>query len=85
MKHRAGNTPKCNECFWYHEKEGNCIYDGWCTNPYQLSHGINGRLREKPIARIAVRWMWVCRFWKDAEDGTTFYEIVTGTKGDERK
>lgn len=79
MKHKEGNLPKCSECFYYHEKEGNdCLYDGWCTNPYQLSHGINGKLRETPKKRETVRWMWCCRQWEDAEDRFDYYECVTG-------
>lgn len=79
MKHIEGNTPKCWECFFYREKTGNdCSLDGWCLNPFQLSHGINGKLREKPKEKEAVRANNFCRQWEDAETRTNYFDVITG-------
>lgn len=77
MRHRLGNGPKCNECFYYTEKvdHDGCRYDGWCTNKHQLTHGINGRKRDKPLERYAVMWNGCCKEWEDAEDRLTRYEV----------
>lgn len=81
MRHRLGNTPKCITCYSYREKEPNdgCLYDGWCTNKYYCSHGINGSKRSKPPEREAVMWMWSCRRWEDAEARLTYFEVLTRT------
>ena len=77
MRHTLGNEPKCIECFWYREKEAGVQtqYDGWCVNPHNLSHGINGRKREKPLEREGVLWNWDCRQWEDAEVRLTHFEV----------
>ncbi len=81
MKHKMGNSPKCNECKFYREKEPNdgCREDGWCYNPIQNTYGINGRKRDKPTERQPVKWMWECRQWIDAEVDINHFEVVTGT------
>lgn len=79
MKHIMGNTPKCSECFWYREKEDydKCRLDGWCTNKKQCAVGINGRKREHPPDREAVHWNGQCKWWEDAEDRVTHFEVQT--------
>lgn len=81
MRHRLGNSPKCIECYSYREKKPNdgCLYDGWCVNKYNCSHGINGRKRERPLEREAVRWQWSCRRWEDADTRLTHFEVNTRT------
>ena len=79
MKHRMGNTPKCNECFWFREKQTKkeCWLDGWCVNKEQCAEGINSRKRQHPFERIAVRWNGHCRRWEDAECRLTAYEVLS--------
>jgi hypothetical protein len=79
MRHTLGNTPKCNECYWYRDSEPNdgCRGDGWCTNKKQCSVGINGRKREHPPERESVLWNNSCRHWEDAEDRFTRFEADT--------
>jgi len=74
-----GNSPKCSECFWYREKqtEKECPLDGWCTNKKRLKIGINDHKREHPPEREAVRWNHECRWWEDAEDRLTHFEVCT--------
>lgn len=79
MKHIEGNSPKCYECYFYTANEGQNKCDGWCSNPYQLNYGINGRKRDKPLDRYAVNKNWCCRQWEDAEERFTHFECVTGT------
>lgn len=80
MKHIEGNSPKCWECYFYTaNEEQNRKRDGWCSNPYQLNHGINGKKRDKPLDRYAVNKNWCCRQWEDAEERFTHFECVTGT------
>ena len=77
MRHRMGNSPKCIECYYYREKEDGdgCKRDGWCVNPYQCSHGINGRKLEHPQEKKTVLWNERCHCWEDAEDRLTSYEV----------
>lgn len=81
MKHQLGNTPKCISCYYYRDREPNdkCRYDGWCTNKYNCSHGINGKKRDKPLEREPVMWNWECRQWEDAETRLTHFEVCTRT------
>lgn len=81
MKHRMGNSPHCNECFWYKEKKDHdgCKLDGWCHNKKQCSTGINGHRLEHPHERIETRWNNCCRQWEDAEDHLTHFEVCTRT------
>ena len=85
MRHRLGNgQPHCKDCFWYEENKqnGTKFLDGWCKNEYERTHGINGRKREP--RDVAVRWMWNCSQWEDAEDRLTKYEVMTGRVEDWR-
>ena len=79
MRHTLGNSPKCNTCYFYREKEAGeqCRGDGWCTNKKQCAVGVNGRKRENPPEREAVMWQGCCRQWEDAEDRLTHYEVLT--------
>lgn len=76
MKHIMGNSPKCNECKYYREREEGevCKADGFCV----LGHNtINGR-RYK-VERRAVCWNECCGCWIDAEEELiAYYEAVIG-------
>lgn len=69
MRHVMGNSPHCNECRWYKEKQeyDKCRHDGWCTNKKALSRGINGHKRDHPPEREPVMWNGECSWWEDAE------------------
>lgn len=77
MKHNLGNTPKCMDCYWYREGGDSCRHDGWCVNPKALAVGTNGRKRACPPEKEAVKWMWNCDKWEDAENHLTHYEVLT--------
>ncbi len=79
MKHKMGNLPKCSDCFWYSEKEPHdgCRLDGWCSNEYQRTVGVNGHKREKPLERYEVARNHACRRWEDAESRLTHFEVMT--------
>lgn len=53
---------------------------GYCTCKEYLRTGINGRIRENPPERVAVRWNNCCKHWVDAESGYTKFEVLTGYK-----
>jgi hypothetical protein len=82
MKQIEGNSPKCSSCYYYAEKEPNdgCLRDGWCSNPYECSHGVNGKKLDKPKERVPVRWNQGsgCYNWEDAEDRISHFDYVTG-------
>ena len=82
MKHIMGNTPKCYECYFYKDKEQGdyCRYDGWCYHPKQCKYGINGRIRREAQSRIPVRRGSECRWWEDAEDRISHFDVMTGGK-----
>ena len=63
MKHKMGNSPKCNECAYFTEKEWHekGSHDGWC----------------EAGKRRMVLWNDFCHAWEDAENGMTFYEVQT--------
>lgn len=72
MKHIMGNTPRCDECYFYtakseHEKDN--WLDGWC----HMAKNWEQREREKMKTRANGR----CCFWEDAEDRITYYEVET--------
>ncbi len=82
MKHKMGNTPKCFECKYYVEHCDKAVklnpwMTGWCIEPWNLSHGINGHVCEKKD-RIQTRNTFSCHRWVDAESGHTYYEVNTG-------
>ena len=88
MKHRMGNSPRCDECLWYRERKPNdgCKHDGWCHYKKQLSEGVNGHKREKPPEREAVMRMWDCKWWEDAEyPHINNFEAVTHKPDPNRK
>ena len=86
MKHKAGNTPACYECFFFREtEEGERNQkDGWCYNKTQCATGANGRKRSRPPEREPVNYNNSCRSWEDAEDRITHYEATT-RKAEERR
>ena len=50
MKQIEGNSPMCWSCYYYIEAEGKKEwFDGYCINDYNLTHGINGKLRIKRL------------------------------------
>lgn len=69
-----GNSPKCNECKYYREKEAEevCALDGFCM----IGHtSINGK--KTKVEKTAVAWNWDCDEWIDAEnDLIGHYEAV---------
>lgn len=75
MKHIMGNSPKCNECKFYREKEEGvvCRGDGFCVIGYNR---INGK--KYNVERRAVSWNESCQDWVDAENDLIEYcEAVT--------
>lgn len=66
MKHKAGNTPACYECFFFREtEEGERNQkDGWCYNKTQCATGANGRKRSRPPEREPVNYNNSCRSWE---------------------
>ena len=73
MRHIMGNTPHCDECYWYtakseHDKDN--WLDGWCRQEKEVKDW-NQRDRMKTRANDR------CRFWEDAEDRLTYYEVET--------
>lgn len=68
-----GNTPRCDECYFYtakseHEKDN--WFDGWCqqkNNVKDCWHKREGRVKTNANFR--------CRYWEDAEDRLTYYEV----------
>ena len=88
MRHKMGNSPKCYECYFYQQKSAEdktCRGDGWCANPYEISHGINGRKRERPLERVDTCWNDFCDHWEDAECRATRFEVLTRKVGEWRK
>ena len=83
MKHRLGNSPKCKECFFWRDHEpGEKVpngLDGWCTNKHQCQTGVNGRKREHPPEREPCMWNGNCKYWEDAENHLTRFEVDTLT------
>ena len=80
MKHIMGNSPKCNECKYYREREpgDNFRYDGWCVEPWSLAHNLLGQKLKVPVERRGVLGNWNCNRWIDAESDLTRYEVETG-------
>lgn len=86
MKQIEGNNPMCWSCYYYIEAEGKKEwFDGYCINDYNLTHGINGKLRTKKIARIPERWNDHCRQWEDAETRCTYHDYITGKYREQKK
>lgn len=79
MKQIEGNSPMCWSCYYYNEAETSKEwYDGYCVNEWQLTHGINGKLRAKKRELEFVRCNWSCRQWEDAETRCTYFDYITG-------
>lgn len=79
MKHRLGNSPRCDECYYYIEKMENdrTACDGYCINPYNLSHGANGSKRTTPRLSEPTRAYLDCSRWEDKEERLTCFEVLT--------
>lgn len=82
MKNRKGNSPRCDECAFYQERqEGERLRypnTGWCTN--KKAQGINGRKPLKQLERIQTDGCICCSLWVDAKSGYTHFEVLTGYK-----
>jgi hypothetical protein len=73
VKHVMGNTPRCDECYFYtakSEREKDNWLDGWCRQENMVK---NWQQRERMKTSANGR----CRFWEDAEDRLTYYEVET--------
>ena len=59
-------------------------YTGWCVEPYNCSHGINGRKYDKPKEReeTCANEM-ACDRWEDAETRISRFDYMTGGMGKE--
>ena len=77
MKIKEGNSPSCWSCYYY-EEINPARRNGWCYNPYNCTHGINSRKREKPLERIPMTSSMSCSQWEDAETRTNHFDYVTG-------
>lgn len=84
MKHIEGNTPKCYECFYYSEIMSGSSIRGCCNNEYNLTHGINGKIRTKPLIQYFTNWNNFCRQWEDLEDRFSYHDCVTGKYREEK-
>lgn len=82
MRHKMGNSVRCDECQSYKERikdekmKSNCT--GWCTN--KKVQGINGHKPSKEVDRTQVAANGSCRWWIDMESGYTRFEVETGYK-----
>lgn len=68
-----GNTPRCDECYFYtakSEREKDNWLDGWCRQENMVK---NWQQHERMKTSANGR----CRFWEDAEDRLTYHEVMT--------
>lgn len=77
MKITEGNNPSCWSCYYF-ELINLERRNGWCSNPYNCSHGINGKLIQNPVDHIPVTQSMSCSQWEDAETRTNHFDYVTG-------
>ena len=75
MKIKEGNSPSCWSCYYYEETKPQ---KGWCNEPYNCSHGINGKRLETPRERIPTRSSVHCSYWEEAETRISYFDYVTG-------
>ena len=73
MKHTPGYTPRCDECYYYTEKNADDEYpkDGWCSKGLYINN-------KKRLDGWSVWRFWNCERWEDADDRVTIYELLTG-------
>lgn len=79
MKHIRGNSPRCDECFYYdigHFKSGDLM--GICKNDYNCTHGVNGYKLDKRRDFYLTRSMLCCSRWEDAEERISYFDVITG-------
>ena len=73
INHIMGNTPRCDECYFYtakSEREKDNWLDGWCRQENMVK---NWQQHERMKTSANGR----CRFWEDAEDRLTYHEVMT--------
>ena len=75
MKHTFGNSIKCYECKYYHDKTAEEISnrDGFCLIGFTT---INVKKIKKD--KVPVNRHTKCDYWIDAEGGITAYEAAVG-------